>query len=169
MIQFIKIRFFIPVLLLLLSLILLTACGLGIRPQPPPANPALRVGNEDIPPPPPLDPQKVARGQELYNQYCAACHGLNGEGQPDWKTPNEDGSFKPPPHDASGHTWHHGDHLLLEIVAQGSEFPQSQMPIFGDQLSDEEIQAILEYIKKWWGPEERAFQWQVTWQAQQQQ
>jgi len=73
------------------------------------------------------------------------------------------------PYDASGHTWHHSDHLLLEIVAQGSEFPQCQMPIFGDQLSDEEIQAILEYIKKWWGPEERAFQWQVSWQAQQQQ
>jgi mono/diheme cytochrome c family protein len=58
--------------------------------------------------------------------------------------------------------------LLLEIVTQGSDFPQSQMPTFGDQLTDDEVRAILEYIKSWWGPEERAFQWQVTWQAQQQ-
>ncbi len=116
---------------------------------------------------PPLDPQEVARGQELYNQYCAACHGANGEGQPKWKIRNEDGSFKPPPHDNSGHTWHHDDDLLLDIVANGVDFPQTQMPTFGNQLSDEEILAILEYLKSWWGPEERAFQWQVTWQARQ--
>jgi mono/diheme cytochrome c family protein len=58
--------------------------------------------------------------------------------------------------------------LLLEILAQGSDFPQSQMPVFDDQLRDDEIQAILEYVKVWWGPEERAFQWQATGQAWQQ-
>ena len=50
---------------------------------------------------------------------------------------------------------------------QGSDFPQSQMPAFGDQLIEEEAIAILEFIKSWWGPEEREFQWQVTWQTQQ--
>jgi len=140
-----------------------------VGPTPiPQSNPAPLFGNEGIPPPPALDSQKVTQGQELYNQHCVACHGINGEGQPDWKTPNEDGSFKPPPHDATGHTWHHADDLLLEIVMQGSDFPQSQMPTYGDQLSDEEVIAILEYIKFWWGPEERTFQWQVTWQVQQQ-
>ena len=135
--------------------------------QSTPTNPVLLLGNEDIPAPPPLDRQMVAQGQELYDQYCAACHGLNGAGQLDWKIPNDDGSFKPPPHDISGHTWHHDDDLLLEIVTQGSDFPQSQMPTFGDQLTDDKVKAVLEYIKSWWGPEERAFQWQVTWQAQQ--
>ena len=78
-----------------------------------------------------------------------------------------DGSFKAPPHDNTGHTWHHADELLVELIAQGSDFPQATMPTFGDQLSDEEILTILEYLKSGWGPEERAFQWQVTWQAQQ--
>lgn len=150
-----------------LSLILIAACGQSGAGQVPPS-PGSLLGSEAVAPVPTLDSQKVAQGQELYNQYCASCHGIKGEGQPDWKTPNEDGSFKPPPHDASGHTWHHDDDLLIEIVIQGSNFPQSQMPTFGDQLSDEEVQAILEYIKSWWGPEERAFQWQVNWQAQQQ-
>jgi mono/diheme cytochrome c family protein len=88
-----------------------------------------------------------------------------GEGQPDWETPNEDGSFKAPPHDASGHTWHHDDELLVNLTTNGSDFPESQMPAFGDTLSEEEIVAIFEYIKTWWGPQERTFQWQVTWQA----
>lgn len=152
--------------ILLLGLAVLAACGNASAGQTSPS-PAPLLGNEDVPPVPPLDPQKVTQGQELYNQYCAACHGANGEGQPDWKIPNEDGSFKPPPHDNSGHTWHHADDLLLEIIAQGSDFPQTKMPIFGNQLSDEEILAILEYLKSRWGAEERAFQWQVTWQAQQ--
>jgi mono/diheme cytochrome c family protein len=124
-------------------------------------------GSTDVPPLPTLDAQRVAQGQPLYNQYCAACHGAEGEGQPDWKIRNEDGSLKAPPHDASGHTWHHDDDLLLNLIANGSDFPQSQMPTFGGTLSDEEILAILEYIRTWWGPEERAFQWQVTWQAEQ--
>ena len=165
--QHLKVGSVILAIIILLGLILSSAydfAGLNPTPQP---NLDLLLGNEEIPPPPPLDPQQVAQGRGLYNQYCAACHGISGEGQPDWKIPNEDGSFNPPPHDISGHTWHHDDKLLLEIVTQGSDFPQSQMPTFGNQLTDDEVQAILEYIKSWWGPEERAFQWQVTWQVQQ--
>ena len=52
-------------------------------------------------------------------------------------------------HDNSGHTWHHADDLLLRIITQGSDFPQAKMPTFGNQLSDEEILAILEYLKSW--------------------
>lgn len=78
------------------------------------------------------------------------------------------GSFKPPPHTNEGHTWHHSDQLLLELIANGSSFPQTRMPAFGEQLTDEEISAIITYMKTWWGPEERAFQWQITWQEKQQ-
>ena len=153
--------------IILLSLVLLAACS---RNDVESANspPALLLGGEDIPPPPPLDPAQVAEGEILYAQYCAACHKANGEGDPEWQTPNEDGSFKPPPHNNDGHTWHHADDLLLDLIANGSSFPKSQMTAFGDQLTDEEILAIVAYLKTWWGPEERAFQWQMTWQARQQ-
>ena len=158
--------YLILLFLFLLSVVFLAACGNAVPIQQI-ATPTNQFGNEEIPPPPPLDPERIAQGQELYAEYCAECHGADGEGQPDWKTPNEDGSFKPPPHDSSGHTWHHDDDLLLDIIANGSDFPQTQMPAFGDKLSDEEILAIIDYMKSWWGSEERAFQWQVTWQARQ--
>lgn len=71
-----------------------------------------------------------------------------------------------PPHDSSGHTWHHPDRVLIEIIRDGSDFPQSRMPAFGDQLDDEDIEAILEYIKTSWGQEERDYQDQITRQDQ---
>lgn len=55
--------------------------------------------------------------------------------------------------------------MLIDITANGGTFSKSRMPAFGDRLTEEEIRAILEYIKARWGPQERAFQWQVTWQA----
>lgn len=104
----------------------------------------------------------IERGGELYQANCASCHGADLAGSPDWKTPNEDGSYPPPPHDSSGHTWHHPDRVLIGIVRDGSDFPQSRMPAFGNQLDDGDIEAILEFIKTSWGPKEKAYQDQVT-------
>jgi len=108
----------------------------------------------------------VERGGELYQANCASCHGADLAGAADWKTPNDDGSYPPPPHDSSGHTWHHPDRVLIEIIRDGSDFPQSRMPAFGDRLTDEDIEAILEFIKTSWGPQEKAYQNQVTEQDQ---
>lgn len=115
---------------------------------------------------PRLDPEPVADGGELYKQHCASCHRSDLSGDPDWKTPNDDGSYPPPPHDSSGHTWHHPDRVLIEIIREGSDFPQSRMPSFGDELAVEDIEAILEFFKANWGPQERAYQQQVTEQDQ---
>lgn len=113
-------------------------------------------------PVPPLDDETVQRGSDLYQAYCAACHGEDLSGQDDWRTSREDGSYPAPPHDSSGHTWHHPDSLLLEIIRDGVDLPQSRMPTFGDRLSDEEILAIIEFLKSNWGEQERSFQWEVT-------
>ena len=75
---------------------------------------------------------------------------------------NAEGKLPAPPHDESGHTWHHADVLLLEIIADGGSRPTSAMPGFADVLSQDEMIAILEYIKTFWGEGERAFQKQVT-------
>ena len=108
--------------------------------------------------PPRADPtnaQLVARGQEVYSVQCARCHGANLEGQPNWKEPRPDGSRPAPPHDASGHTWHHPDTLLFDIVKNGGKvyaLPNeiNNMPAFGDVLSNEEIAAVIAYIKSTW-------------------
>ena len=116
-----------------------------------------------------LDSEEIALGQTIYEQHCAACHGFALEGQPDWKTQNEDGTFKAPPHNADGHTWHHADAQLIEAVQLGgSRFDgvdvggTSPMPAYQDVLSEAEITAVLTYIKSSWPEDIRQAQWEVT-------
>lgn len=105
-------------------------------------------------------PEKVdlKEGQRLYGDYCAACHGANLEGQDNWQIAGEEGRLPAPPHDETGHTWHHGDQVLFEytklggralMAAQGMEF-DSGMPGFEGQLEDQQIWNILGYIKSTW-------------------
>lgn len=118
---------------------------------------------EEAPPPPNLDPDRIERGEALYGLHCAVCHGPHLEGTPNWQIPNPDGTYPPPPHDASGHTWHHADGMLVEIIRDGSDFDLSRMPVFGGILTDDEILAVLEFFKSHWGPVERSVNWQQTW------
>lgn len=99
--------------------------------------------------------QLVALGEILYQQYCASCHGAELEGQPNWKIRNENGYLPAPPHDETGHTWHHPDEQLFEITKIGTEAYvgrgyRSNMIGFGDQLDDTEIWAVLAFIKSEW-------------------
>lgn len=102
------------------------------------------------------DPGMLEQGQTVYAEQCAACHGKNLEGQvPDWRSRLPDGSIPAPPHDETGHTWHHPDEMLFEITKLGrlkasGGAATSNMPGFGDKLSDAEIWAVLSYIKSRW-------------------
>jgi hypothetical protein len=58
----------------------------------------------------------LALGDKLYVQHCASCHGANLEGQPDWRKRLPNGRFPAPPHDATGHTWHHPDEVLFAVT-----------------------------------------------------
>ena len=100
-------------------------------------------------------PDVVALGAEVYDANCASCHGADLEGQPNWRERDADGYLPAPPHDASGHTWHHPTAQLFEITKYGTEAVvgggyRSNMMGFGDALSDEEIEAVLAYIKSTW-------------------
>jgi mono/diheme cytochrome c family protein len=106
-------------------------------------------------------------GAALYQQNCASCHGAELQGQPDWRSPGPDGRLPAPPHDATGHTWHHGDDILFRITRDGTAAVvgggyESDMPGFGDSLRDPEIRAILDYIKSTWPERERAYQRERT-------
>lgn len=104
----------------------------------------------------PNDGPLISQGAEIYASSCASCHGANLEGEQDWRSGNPDGTLKAPPHDETGHTWHHADELLFRITkfgtaqALGLEDFKSNMPAFQDNLTDEEIIAVLSWIKAQW-------------------
>ena len=101
------------------------------------------------------DPELVALGAAVYEQHCAACHGKELEGEPNWRRRKADGMLPAPPHDATGHTWHHSDDLLFRLTRDGlgviaGEDYRSAMPAYGGILSDREIWSVLAYIKSRW-------------------
>ncbi len=102
------------------------------------------------------DPAQLALGEKLYAQHCAACHGANLEGQPNWRARLPNGRMPAPPHDDSGHTWHHPDPVLFGITKHGLVPPyapkgyESDMPAFAGTLSDAEIRAVLAFIESRW-------------------
>jgi mono/diheme cytochrome c family protein len=109
------------------------------------------------------DPVVLARGAALYVEHCAACHGAALEGEPDWRRRLPDGTLPAPPHDASGHTWHHADADLFAMTKHGIEqfAPpgyRTAMPAFAGILDHAEIIAILAHIKSQWPPEIRRLQ-----------
>lgn len=113
-----------------------------------------------------LNPQRraaFAMGEAVYRAACTSCHGFELEGQPNWRQPGPDGKMPAPPHDASGHTWHHSDEVLFNLTKFGlqayvSESYQSDMPAFEGILSDHEIWAVILYIKSTWSEEIRRSQ-----------
>ncbi|MDP3340469.1 MAG: cytochrome c [Frigidibacter sp.] len=109
----------------------------------------------------------LSRGAAVYAEACASCHGGMLEGQPDWRSPGPDGRLPAPPHDKTGHTWHHPDDVLFRIVKEGTAAVvgggyESDMPGFGGDLSDAEIRAVLAYIKSTWPERERSYQERVS-------
>lgn len=102
----------------------------------------------------PTDVAQVERGKRIYAEACASCHGSSLEGQPNWQRRMPNGRLPAPPHDASGHTWHHADEWLFRVTKYGAAtYPsgyQTDMPAFEHRLKDEEIAASLAFIKSAW-------------------
>jgi mono/diheme cytochrome c family protein len=92
--------------------------------------------------------RNLSKGQKNYQSFCASCHGANLEGQPNWRDFKEDGSLPAPPHDETGHTWHHETEMLFNYTKLGGQATLeavgvnnylSGMPAFEELLSDVEI------------------------------
>lgn len=112
----------------------------------PAQTPALTVAQPAIP----------SEGEELYQSFCAACHGVNLEGQANWRERGPDGRMPAPPHDETGHTWHHDRATLFNLTKYGvaeligdPDYP-TDMPGFRGVLNDQEINEVLDYIQSQW-------------------
>jgi mono/diheme cytochrome c family protein len=120
----------------------------------------------------PADAATLALGKKLYDAHCAACHGKDLEGEPNWREKKPSGRMPAPPHDDSGHTWHHPDGVLFGITKEGlvpgKYAPpgyQSDMPGFAGTLPDEEIRAVLAFIASHWSERAREHQARITREA----
>lgn len=131
-------------LAVLAAVLLLAAAGATVALWP---RPAVRLAPDDA--------ALVALGRTVYASHCAHCHGIKLEGQPDWQIRLPNGRLPAPPHDVSGHTWHHPDAMLFALTREGlaAVAPpgyESDMPAFKEVLTDQEIIAVLSFIKSTW-------------------
>lgn len=116
----------------------------------------------------------IENGALIYAKECASCHGGNLEGQNDWMSQNEDGTMRAPPHDDTGHTWHHPDEFLFNYTKFGGaemlkrlglKDVKSGMPAYSNRLNDQEIWDVLDYIKSNWSEKSRKYQKRRTKQS----
>ncbi len=93
----------------------------------------------------------AAKGKMLFSNYCQVCHQANGLGTP--------GQFPP----LAGSDWvlAAGPNRIIRIVLHGLQGPikikgqdfvsSAAMPPWRDLLKDEDIAAVLTYIRSDWG------------------
>ena len=132
-----------------------------------PATPFTNSQGTPYPPMPIIDKTQVGLGRQVYQSTCAVCHGPYAEGAANWMTPDAQGNQLAPSHDDNGHTWHHSDRVLYEMIRDGMRDPLRpnsafRMPVFGNRLSDAEIRAVIVYFKSLWSPDHREYQWEQT-------
>jgi cytochrome c6 len=87
------------------------------------------------PPPAPLFQQ----GQQVFDDNCAQCHRRNGEGLPN--------TFPA----LNGDPFVVGDpRPVIATVLNGRQGKLGQMPTWKDKLSDQQIAAVVTYIRQAW-------------------
>ena len=102
-------------------------------------------------------PSMIIRGKINYKNNCVSCHQVNLIGAENWKGLDKDGHRKAPPLNGTGHTWHHDDATLHNIIKYGLaklvKNYEGKMLGFEDNLKDKDIDSILSYIKSFWPDE----------------
>mgnify|MGYP002265597621 CR=1 FL=1 len=100
-----------------------------------------------------VDARTYSQGKKLYQINCATCHGQQGEGAKDWRTPDANGKNQPPPLNGTGHTWHHSPAALIRVINNGTGKIGGNMPAWKEKLSNSEIKLILTWITSQWSDE----------------
>lgn len=90
----------------------------------------------------------MQRGEKIYAQHCASCHGDQGEGKAD--------AFPPLAGNRAVNLENASN--LMQMVKYGGYAPATEgnprphgMPPFGHVFTDEDISAVLTYVRGSWG------------------
>ena len=98
------------------------------------------------PAPPALPPRSASeealfrRGQSIYVEQCSGCHQVQGQGQ----------ATVAPPLAGSKRVAANGD-VPVRILTNGLEGKIGLMPPLGSAMNDEEVAAVLTYVRQSWG------------------
>ena len=141
----------------ILTALLIPAAVAACDSQPEPAQPPAPKTATSITPAagarPAVDPQVLARGEAVFKQNCASCHGDRAQGAPNWERPGADGKYPAPPLDGSAHAWHHPRVALVKVIKQGTQKIGGNMPPWQGKLSDSDIDAVIAYFQSLWPDE----------------
>lgn len=97
--------------------------------------------------------EQAQRGSIIFSNNCAVCHGKNAEATLNWKTPDANGYYPPPPLNGSAHAWHHSLYVLGRTIYTGGAPVGGQMPAFGSQLSQSDIMDVIAHFQSYWSDE----------------
>jgi len=98
---------------------------------------------------PPVDEAILARGRTLYNNSCAACHQLDGEGKPGVASPLARSSWVVGPEERLVRIALHGVRGGIEV--RGKMY-NLEMPGFQYVFTkDEDMATVLTYVRSAWG------------------
>lgn len=99
------------------------------------------------------DPHLVAAGASVYAARCAICHGERLQGQLGWRDGLRAEHPPAPALDADGFAWHNPDRALVGIIRHG--VAAHGMPAFAEELSEDDIWAVVAFMKSAWPAETR--------------
>jgi mono/diheme cytochrome c family protein len=96
-----------------------------------------------------IDPGDPATlGQRTFAQWCVPCHGAEGEGLVN--------ALEAPSLNADGESYLLTDAAILAAIIDGGAASGGVMAPLGDQLTEEQETAVLEYVHSLWTDEQRA-------------
>lgn len=132
-----KKSFSMVVVILVLSALVLSACGGGTTADTPNI-PAEYAGKTN-----PLGSDAATAGKAIYDVQCASCHGESGKGDgPAGK------ALTPPAANLVESNTNYGDDYLYFRVAEGGAMDpyNSSMPPFKNVLSEDEIWQVIAHV-----------------------
>jgi mono/diheme cytochrome c family protein len=86
-------------------------------------------------------PGSIAAGKQVFQRYCATCHGTNAEG-------GSGSDISPPAPDLTDSEWKHGstDGEIFSVIKNGVP-PALNMEPWGDRINDTDIWNVVNYMR----------------------